>query len=88
MRQGLILMLLFGFIAAVPAEDETHLAGEEVFEFRCADTCHDQPDIQQFTPKQWRIVLNTMQKRMHKAGMERMTEQEFEQVLYYLTAGR
>lgn len=88
MKLGLILMVLFGLATAVQAEDETYLAGEEIFEFRCADTCHDQPDVQQFTPKQWRIVLNTMQKRMDQSGMERMTEQEFEPVLHYLTVER
>ncbi len=78
-------MFLFGLAAAVQAEDETYLAGKEIFESRCAETCHQAPDAGQLKPKQWRIVLNTMQKRMHKAGMQRMSEQEFEQVLHYLT---
>jgi len=88
MRLGLTFVLLLGLAVSVQAEDETYLAGEEIFYSRCAETCHQTPEAGQLNPKQWRIVLNTMQKRMHKAGMERMTEQEFEQVLHYLTAER
>ena len=88
MKKSLIMMFLFGLATVVQAEDDTYLAGEEIFEARCAETCHQTPEAGQLNPKQWRIVLNTMQKRMHKAGMERMTEQEFEQVLHYLTAER
>ncbi len=88
MKQRLILMFLFALATAVQADDDVYLAGKEGFEIRCADTCHQPPEAGQLNPKQWRIVLTTMQKRMHKAGMERMTEQEFEQILHYLTVER
>lgn len=87
MRQKtkLIITLLFGLSLNVYA-DEDYDAGKEIYDFRCAETCHQTPDAKGFKPNQWRIILNNMQKRMETAGMPPLTQQEFEQVLYYLTA--
>lgn len=79
-----IIALLFGLSLNVQA-DEDYDAGKEIYEFRCADTCHQTPTAKGFKPKQWRIILKNMQKRMETAGMTPLTEQELEQVFYYLT---
>ena len=63
-------------------------AGRQIFEIRCADTCHQAPAASRLRPKQWRIVLNTMQTRMTDAGMNPLTEKEIQQLLQYLTEGR
>ena len=36
-------------------------------------------------PKQWRLVLMTMQKRMEKKGLPPLTDEEFDLVLDYVS---
>ncbi len=84
-KSQLIIALLFVLTLNAQA-DETYEAGKEVYEFRCADTCHQTPTASGFKPKQWRIILKNMQKRMETSGMPPLTEQELEQVFYFLTA--
>ena len=81
----LMIVLLSGLSFNLQAEDADYQAGKQIFEFRCVDTCHQTPNPASLNPKQWRIVLNTMQKRMATAGMAPLSEQELEQLLYYLT---
>ncbi len=89
MKRLLFLLTMLVLSVNVQASDaDDYEAGKEIFEFRCADTCHQIPAAQSLKPKQWRIVLNTMQKRMERAGMSRLTEQELDQLLHYLTSER
>ena len=61
------------------------LTGEEVFKTSCADACHQAPDRSRLKPKQWRVVLNTMQVRMKSAGRTPLTEDETRLLLDYLS---
>ncbi len=62
--------------------------GETIFNNRCADVCHQTPALGRLNPKQWRRVLTTMQKRMAGVGMDPLTDEEFQQVLDYVSQGR
>ncbi len=78
---ALTLALLLPAVAMAEGSD----AGRQLFETRCADVCHDVPALDSLSPKQWRHVLATMQKRMKSAGMDPLTEQELEQLYRYIT---
>lgn len=59
--------------------------GEKIFTTFCADACHQAPDPSRLKPKQWRVVLNTMQVRMKSAGGTPLTEDQNKQLLEYLS---
>ena len=65
--------------------DADALSGEEIFTTVCADACHQAPDRSRLRPKQWRVVLNTMQVRMKSAGRTPLTEDQNKQLLKYLS---
>jgi mono/diheme cytochrome c family protein len=79
MRMIILLVLLSVSAMAIAEED-----GKQIFEARCA-ACHQLPEPAMLKPKQWRLVLMTMQKRMQQNGLAALSEEEFAQVLKYLT---
>jgi len=86
----IIAMLLSSTILANAAEsapEDDIKAGEQIYDTYCADACHQAPAAGRLKPKQWRIVLNTMQTRMQGVGMQPLTEEQLRQVLAYLTQG-
>ncbi len=64
--------------------EETNDAGENLYKSRCG-MCHQLPEPGMLTATQWRIVLETMQKRMGHLGMPPLTEAEHRQILDYLS---
>ena len=76
----IILIVLILLATAVTAEER----GKQIFESRCA-MCHQLPDTATLTPKQWRLVLMTMQKRMEQNGLPPLSEEEFDLVLDYVS---
>ncbi len=64
--------------------EETNDAGENLYKSRCG-MCHQLPEPGMLTAMQWRIVLETMQKRMGHLGMPPLTEAEYRQILDYLS---
>ena len=65
--------------------DDEALSGEEIFTTFCADACHQAPDRSRLRPKQWRVVLNTMQVRMKSSGRSPLTEDQTKRLLDYLS---
>lgn len=57
---------------------------KSLFEGRC-QMCHQLPEPDMLTPKQWRLTLTTMHQRMQQAGVPPLTEGETERLLEYLT---
>lgn len=96
MKYSLIIFSLFissplyASEATEPAAAETvteskTLTGEEIFKTSCANACHQAPDRSRLKPKQWRVVLNTMQVRMKSAGRTQLTEDQTKLLLEYLS---
>ena len=56
---------------------------KSLFEGMC-QMCHQLPEPGMLRPKQWRLILKTMQQRMQQAGVPQMTEDETEMVLEYI----
>lgn len=86
MRVLLSLLLVVLASRALAAEDEKISQGAALFESRCAGVCHQIPDVEQLTEKQWQVVLNTMQLRMKQFGMAPLNAEEYETILYYLAS--
>ena len=91
MKYSLIIFSLL-FSSALFASETTGaetnretLTGEEIFTTVCADACHQAPDRSRLKPKQWRVVLNTMQVRMKSAGRIPLTENQNKRLLKYLS---
>jgi len=63
-------------------------AGQEIYNNYCANACHQAPQPARLKPKQWRVVLNTMQVRMKSAGKPQLTEEQLAQILDYLSQGK
>jgi len=81
MRKIMLFYLLsFAFAGVGMASEE----GKQIFETRCA-TCHQLPEPAMLKPKQWRLVLMTMQKRMQQNGLPPLSEEDFSLVLNYLS---
>ena len=76
----IVLFFLLSLSGGVMSEER----GKQIFESRCA-TCHQLPDAAMLDPKQWRLVLMTMQKRMEKKGLPPLTDEEFDLVLDYVS---
>ena len=85
-KVSLIIFFLL-FSTTLLADDSTVdlAAGKQIYDMYCASACHQAPAADRLKPKQWRIVLNTMQKRMQTFGMPPLTETELENVYVYLT---
>jgi hypothetical protein len=56
---------------------------KSLFEGRC-QMCHQLPEPSMLRPKQWRLILTTMQQRMQQAGVPPLTEEETEMILEYI----
>ena len=88
MRRLIFAMILSVSTSAYANDGQEDLqAGQVIFETRCSDVCHQAPDASRLKPKQWRVVLKTMQKRMTASGMDALTPEEFDVLLSYLTQG-
>lgn len=88
----MFLILLSCSTVVIAEEGATHLSvtkdglsGSELYEGRCAGACHQSPPLRALSPKQWRVVLATMQKRMSSRDMVQLTVEETEVLLQYLT---
>jgi len=88
-----VALFLFAFLFAtmVQADEQSDTPenkiaeGKLIYDMYCASACHQAPAADRLKPKQWRIVLNTMQKRMQTFGMPPLTDTELENVYAYLT---
>ena len=58
---------------------------KSLFEGRC-QMCHQLPEPGMLRPKQWRLILGTMQQRMQQAGVPQLTEEETEMILEYIAS--
>jgi len=71
-----------------PAVEETSAEREayakSLFEGRC-QMCHQLPEPDMLRPKQWKLILTTMQQRMQHASVPPLTEDETERLLEYLS---
>lgn len=91
MKYSLIIFSLLFSSALFASEtidtksDADALSGEEIFTTFCNDACHQAPDRSRLKPKQWRVVLNTMQVRMKSAGRTPLTENQNKRLLEYLS---
>jgi cytochrome c5 len=56
---------------------------KSLFEGRC-QMCHQLPEPGMLRPKQWKLILTTMQQRMQQAGVPPLTEDETGRLLEYL----
>ena len=63
------------------AEREAY--AQSLFEGRC-QMCHQLPEPGMLRPKQWKLILTTMQQRMQQAGVPPLTEDETGRLLAYL----
>ena len=64
------------------AEREAY--AKSLFEGRC-QMCHQLPEPGMLKPKQWKLILTTMQQRMQHASVPPLTEDETERLLEYLS---
>ncbi len=68
-----------------PLEKASADAAEVLFAGRCA-MCHQLPEPAMLKPKQWKLILVTMQQRMQQANVPPLQAQEHDLILEYLTA--
>jgi hypothetical protein len=78
-------MLCAGASLTPAAAEELGARGAELFAARCAGVCHQTPRAARLTPRQWHVVLNTMQTRITQAGLAPLTDDEQRAILHYLT---
>jgi mono/diheme cytochrome c family protein len=86
-----VLTLFYSLVlAGVPlmtVAEETSAEREaytkSLFEGRC-QMCHQLPEPGMLKPKQWKLILTTMQQRMQQAGVPPLTEDETEAILEYI----
>ncbi len=71
-------------LAETSVNDDSIKVGQQIFNTNCSNICHQTPAAKRLKPKQWRIVLNTMQIRMQSIGMPKLTQQQLNQVFDYL----
>ena len=79
-----VIIFIFLLAFALPINAEEKDEGKYIYEARCGGMCHQLPDPALLKAKQWKMVLNVMQKRMEQQGQEPLTGEEFEQVFDYL----
>ena len=74
-------------VQEAPAQSESVSAddAEALFTGRCA-MCHQLPEPGMLKPKQWKLILVTMQQRMKQANVPPLQAQEHDMILEYLTA--
>ena len=89
MRIVLVLFVCL-LLTAVPlfvvqADETSSVEAEVLFTARCA-MCHQLPEPGMLKPKQWKLILGTMQQRMRQANLPQLQAQESEMILEYLTA--
>ncbi|MCP4332765.1 MAG: cytochrome c [Gammaproteobacteria bacterium] len=77
-------LMTFGPWKASAAEVDIE-AGRLIYQSSCANVCHQAPRAGRLRPKQWEVVLKTMQTRMQSAGMPALSDLQRQQVLAYLT---
>lgn len=93
-KPSLIIFLLLVSINLQANEAEKTITekdittGEAIYNGLCADVCHQAPRAGRLKPKQWQVVLRTMQVHMKSSGMTPLTDTEFNQVLSYLTQSK
>ena len=68
---------------SVMTSTERSVYAKSLFEGRC-QMCHQLPEPDMLRPKQWRLILITMQQRMQQAGVPPLTEEETEALFQYL----
>ena len=56
---------------------------KSLFEGRC-QMCHQLPEPGMLKPKQWKLILGTMQQRMQQAGVPPLTGEETDMILEYI----
>jgi cytochrome c5 len=56
---------------------------KSLFEGRC-QMCHQLPEPGMLRPKQWKLILATMQQRMQQAGVPPLTGEETAMILEYI----
>ncbi len=78
----LLLATLPLLMQPLQAEEQID-AGENLYKSRCG-MCHQLPEPGMLTAGQWRIVLETMQKRMGHIEMPPLSREERERILGYL----
>lgn len=78
-------LLLVAPLFSVQAENAPLDEAEGLFTARCA-MCHQLPEPSMLKPKQWRLIIGTMQQRMQQANIPPLQVQEREMILNYLTA--
>jgi mono/diheme cytochrome c family protein len=84
-KRGLLATLLCGGVTLAQAESQELTArGAELFAVRCAGICHQTPQAARLTPRQWQVVLKTMQQRINQAGLAPLTDEEQRAILQYL----
>ncbi|MGK7346817.1 MAG: c-type cytochrome [Candidatus Nitrospinota bacterium M3_3B_026] len=81
-RRTAVLLALFAALAR-PAGAGDADEGGEIFNTICA-ICHQLPDPSFLRISQWKVVLETMRKRMEQKGMVPLSEDEERKVLEYL----
>lgn len=82
MKSKISVVLLF-FMMALSVLAGEQEEGQAIFKARCG-LCHQHPDPGMLKPEQWRILLDTKQKLMFKAGMTPLNNEEYNSLLEYL----
>ncbi len=85
---GSILLAAPLFMVQAEEVPDEKVSAEEagaLFSGRCA-MCHQLPEPGMLKPKQWKLILVTMQQRMQQANVPPLQAQEREMILDYLIA--
>lgn len=83
MTRKIIAALIVSLAFVFPAGADDAGEGEEIFNTICA-ICHQLPDPSFLGVSQWKVVLETMRKRMERKGMAPLSADEERKVLEYL----
>ncbi len=78
------LLMTAALLLVQPLWAENSDPGENLYKSRC-DMCHQLPDPEMLTAGQWKIVLQTMQKRMGHIEMPPLSLGERQKILTYLS---
>ena len=69
--------------SGIESQAEKSAYAKSLFEGRC-QMCHQLPEPGMLRPRQWRLILGTMQQRMQQAGVPPLTVDETEMILEYI----